>query len=260
MKSIEVKASSVEEAIEKGLAELGMRHDEVDIEIIEVGGLFKKAKVQLTVRPTEGERALEFVRQLLFRMGLKVEAEFAEDDEKAEIRLCGEDSGKIIGRRGDCLDAVQYLASMIANKEGEAYKKIIIDCGDYRQKRVETLEKLARRLADKAVAKGRKIALEPMNPFERRVIHTALSDNPDVTTESEGTEPNRFVVVKPKVQRPQKKRPPQKRGKDNTRKAKPGRSAASKPKGFLGFGEYLGNSRTGAEDSFDRGGTGGVKE
>ena len=125
-------------------------------------------------------------------MGLKVEAEFAEDDEKAEIRLCGEDSGKIIGRRGYCLDAVQYLASMISNKEGEAYKKIIIDCGVYRKKRVETLEKLARRLADKAVAKGRKIALEPMNPFERRDIHTALSDNPDVTTESEGTEPNRF--------------------------------------------------------------------
>ncbi len=251
MKSIEVKASTVEEAIEKGLAELGKRHDEVDIEIIEVGGLFKKAKVQLAVRPTEGERALEFVRQLLSRMGLKVEAELAEDNEKAEIRLSGEDSGKVIGRRGDCLDAVQYLTSVIVGKEGEAYKKIIIDCGDYRSKRVQTLEKLARRLAAKAVAKGKKIALEPMNPFERRIIHTALSGNPDVTTESEGTEPNRFVVVKPKAIRPQKNRPPQKRGNDRRGKAKSnGRNPGGKSKGFLGFGEYLGNSKAG-ESFFD---------
>lgn len=258
MKSIEVKASTVEEAIEKGLAELGKRNDEVEIDIIDVGGFLKKAKVQLTVRPSEGERAVSFIKELTDKMGIKVEAELNEDDDKAEIKIFGEDSAKIIGHRGDCLDAVQYLTSVIVNKEGETFKKIIIDCGNYRKKRVETLENLANRLAEKAVTKGRKISLEPMNPFERRIIHTTLQSNPDVITESEGKEPNRFVVVKPKYSRPQRRDDFKKRGNDDRRRPDDRRGGAprrsgggqGKPKGFMGFGEYLGNSKTGAESPY----------
>jgi spoIIIJ-associated protein len=233
MKSIEVKAASIEEAIEKGLTELGRERDEVEIEIADMGGFLKKARVIITEKQSKGEKALEFVNELIKVMNLEIAAELEEDDEKALIRLSGKDSGKIIGYRGDVLDAVQYLSSIIANSEGKNYKKIIIDCEKYRVKREKTLIALAGKLADKAVSRGRNVSLEPMNPFERRIIHTALQKNKDVTTESEGEEPNRFVVIKPNVvkrnDRPQVKR-----------------ESRGGSKGFSGsFGAYLGNSKAG---------------
>lgn len=202
MKTLEVKAGTVEEAIEKGLTELGKTREEVDIEIADAGGFLKKAKVVLTLKPSESENALEFLQQLLKKMNLTVTVDLKEDEEKSELIISGKDSGNVIGYRGDVLDAIQYIISVTVNKNRENYKKIIVDCENYRAKRTETLVSLAGKLAEKAVFKGRKVTLEPMNPFERRVIHSALQDNKQVTTESEGTEPNRYIVITPKNLKP----------------------------------------------------------
>ncbi|MDD4002653.1 MAG: protein jag [Clostridia bacterium] len=245
MKSIEVKASTIEEAIEKGLAELGKNKEEVEIEIIDMGGFLKKAKIVITERQSEGQKAQEFIDRLLKKMNFDISSELEENEEKALIMLSGKDSGKIIGYRGDVLDAVQYLSSVIANSEGKRFKKIIIDCEQYRIKREKTLISLADKLADKAVERGRKVSLEPMNPFERRIIHSALQKNTNVTTESEGEEPNRFIVITPNNIKTRYND-----NKDNKRpryndSAKDNNTRTQPKKSFGSFGSYLGNSKSG---------------
>jgi spoIIIJ-associated protein len=245
MKSIEVKASTIEEAIEKGLAELGKSKEEVEVEIIDMGGFLKKAKVVITEKQSEGQKAREFVDTLLKKMNFDISSELDEDDDKALIKLSGKDSGKIIGYRGDVLDAVQYLSSVIANGEGKKFKKIIIDCEQYRIKREKTLISLADKLAEKAVTRGRKVSLEPMNPFERRIIHSALQSNANVTTESEGEEPNRFIVIKPnniKARGGDNKDYKKPRYNDGAKESKP---RTQPKKSFGSFGSYLGNSKSG---------------
>ena len=243
METIEIKAATVEEAIEKGLAELGKKQDEVDIDVIDIGGFLKKARVQFTVKPSESDDATEFVENLLQKMNFDINVKTEEKNDKIIINLSGKDSGKIIGYRGDVLDAVQYITSVTVNNGQDDYKKIIIDCENYRNKREETLISLAGKLADKATFKGRKVSLEPMNPFERRIIHSALQSNKDVTTESEGIEPNRYVVIKPKNFKHSEydknsKRNYNDRNQTNGRARKPRNS-------FSGFGTYLGNSKSG---------------
>lgn len=265
METIEIKAASVEEAIQKGLETLGKKQDEVDIEIVEIGGFLKKAKVILTEKATEGTKAVNFVKELLKKMNIDLTAELSEDDEKAVINLSGKDSGKVIGYRGDVLDAVQYLTSVAVNAGSDSFKKIVIDCENYRTKREETLISLAGKLADKACERGRKVSLEPMNPFERRIIHAALQENQNVTTESEGTEPNRFVVIKPKNYSRGGYEKRENRGGYEKRENRGGyekrdnrggyekREGASKSGGAQrprksssgGFGTYLGNSKSG---------------
>jgi spoIIIJ-associated protein len=197
MKVLEIKAGNVEEAITKGLNELGKKREEVQIEIVDAGGFLKKARVVLRYDDSDGEKALKFVRELTEKMKFSVVTELKEDGEKLELCISGEDSGNVIGYRGEVLDSIQYVTSIVANKGRDDYKKVIVDCADYRKKRTETLVALAARLAEKAVATGRKVALEPMNPFERRVIHASLQENADVKTTSEGIEPGRFVVIIP---------------------------------------------------------------
>lgn len=275
MKTLEAKAGSVEDAISKGLNELNKTREEVDVEIIETGGFLKKAKVILTVKPTEGEKALDFIQQLLKKMNLNVSVELKEDTEKAELILSGEDSGNVIGYRGDVLDSLQYITSVVINKGKENYKKIIVDCENYRSRRTETLISLAGKLAEKAISKGRKISLEPMNPFERRIIHSALQENDQVTTKSEGIEPNRYIVITPKVMKPyteynddkssfNRERPYNNRerstNKDSGLKSGYGgagrQGGVDKPQGGYGdtqtkkssfntYGTYLGNSKSG---------------
>lgn len=156
------------------------------------------------IEPTEEvrakvEKAAAYVSEILRAMGL---TEFTLTpryyEENVRLQLSGEKIGSVIGRRGETLDAIQYLASLVANRGEGEYIRLSIDSGNYREKRARTLEALARKLANQAVRTGRSITLEPMNPYERRVLHATLQNNPYVTTYSEGEEPNRRVVIAPK--------------------------------------------------------------
>jgi spoIIIJ-associated protein len=121
--------------------------------------------------------------------------EVNEDDESISIKVFGGDIGIIIGRRGETLDALQYLTSLVVNKGSDSYKRVVIDIENYRQKREETLVKLAARLAEKVIKYKKPVTLEPMNPYERRIIHSSLQNNKYVETYSTGEEPNRKVVI-----------------------------------------------------------------
>ncbi len=197
-KSIETQASSVDLAIEKALVELGVSKDKVDVEILQKGGLFSKAKVRVTIKDSTQDKMAEFFNGTLERMGLVSRATVEDKDGTLYVTIAGDDSGVAIGYRGEALDAFQYLALTFLNEQKCDFKKVVVDCENYREKRKETLTALALRLAQKAVRLQRKIALEPMNPFERRILHSALADSELATTESEGEEPARYVVIVPK--------------------------------------------------------------
>lgn len=197
-KSIETQASSVDLAVEKALVELGVSKDKADVEILQKGGLFSKAKVRVTVKDSTQDKMAEFFNGTLERMGLVSRATVEDKNGTLYVTIAGDDSGVAIGYRGEALDAFQYLALTFLNEQKCDFKKVVVDCENYREKRKETLTALALRLAEKSVRLQRKIALEPMNPFERRIIHSALADSEIATTESEGEEPSRYIVIIPK--------------------------------------------------------------
>lgn len=204
MESIEVYGKTIEEAVQAGAEQLGVTKEELEIEVLEEpttkGLIFKKvtqAKVRVTKKPSDAQRAVKFLEGLFDLINVHATTEIVRDDEKICINLTATNSSFLIGYRGEVLDALQSLASAVANIGRDDYKRLVVDCEDYRAKREETLIQLANRLAEKAVRTGRKINLEPMIPFERRVIHTALVDSTEVKTESEGKEPNRYVVIVP---------------------------------------------------------------
>ena len=197
-KSVETQASSVDIAVEKALVELGVSRDKVDVDVLAKGGLFSKAKVRVTVKDTIADKMAEFINGTLERMGLTSRATVEEKDNTLYITIQGDDSGVAIGYRGEALDAFQYLALTFLNEHKCDFKKVVVDCENYREKRKETLTALAEKLAQKSVRLCRKIALEPMNPFERRIIHSALADSEIADTESEGEEPQRYIVIIPK--------------------------------------------------------------
>ena len=156
---------------------------------------------------TPAGRAQKFLMDVTDRMGVKVDVYV--DDSKADnlsIHMIGDTLGILIGRRGETLDALQYLTSLQVNKGREGYLRVTLDTENYRAKREDSLRRLAQRMANRAVKTGRKVVLEPMNPYERRVLHTALQNHPAVTTHSEGEEPNRRVVImlKNQPERPEK--------------------------------------------------------
>lgn len=198
MEKIEVKASSVEKAIEEGLNELGIDREDAEIEVIHEGGLFSKAVVTVARKEGPADVVISFLNGLFERMNLRCYADCTESGEELNVNISGSDSGVIIGYRGEVLDAIQYLALILVNQKGHNFIRVTINAENYREKRIETLEALAGRLAYKAYRTGRKIELEPMNPFERRIIHTALQDSKFATTESEGEDNNRHVVIIPK--------------------------------------------------------------
>ena len=160
-----------------------------------------EAKV-LVERPTDLTEVEEhpvktFLIEVFEKMGLSVNVKVSTNAESVYVDIDGADCGTVIGKRGQTLDAIQYLASLVANKDESGYIRVVIDAEGYRGKREVILEKLANRLADKAVRTGKTVRLEPMNPYERKVIHTALQKRAEVTTRSEGEEPFRRVVIEP---------------------------------------------------------------
>lgn len=260
---------SVEEAIATGLEELSTSLEMVEVKVIEepTKGLFGrikgKAVVEIEKKETDGERAVKFVQGIVDIMELNAKAELVEDGDNTVITLESEDSSAIIGYRGEVLDAIQTLAGAAANINRKDYKKVVVDCENYRTKREDTLVKLAKRLEEKATEMKREVILEPMSAYERRIIHTALAESTTVTTRSDGKEPNRYVVIVPndkdEFAKPynagrngsdrghkdfKNKRGGGRgfKGNDRRRDRKPEKSGEIKKKSSSFFGTFLGNS------------------
>ncbi len=154
-------------------------------------------------RGTSAGTAQEFLQELTKLMGVEVSVHVSTDEEgNVRVNMEGDSQGILIGRRGETLDALQYLTSLKVNKGKSEYTRVTLDTEGYRARREEALVRLANRMANRAVKTGRRVSIEPMNPYERRILHSALQGNPDVTTHSEGEEPNRHVVIT--VNKPQR--------------------------------------------------------
>ena len=203
MKSIEVEGKTVEEALNKALIELCIDKSMVNVEILDRGskGLFnvigvKPARIKVSNKYDYIEEAKDFIANILNCMELEARIDFKEENDILRINLSGEKMGVIIGYRGETLDSIQYLVSLVVNKVHELpHKKVILDTENYRNKREETLKGVAIKTANKVKKTGKVFKLEPMNPYERRIIHSALQGNTFVNTFSEGDEPFRRVVV-----------------------------------------------------------------
>lgn len=231
MKYVEFTGKTVDEAIQNGLKTLGITAEEADIRVLEEGKkkLFGWTKARVEIAPkkeekveveeevkaeetventtvsapvttdgaTDGERTVVFLEGLFNLLKITACTELVSEGEKIEINVTTTNTTAIIGKHGGMLDAIQTLAGAVANTGRDDYKRVVVDCEDYREKREATLNKLAENLAQKAIRLGKKIKLEPMNPYERRIIHAALSEREGVTTTSEGKEPNRYIVIIP---------------------------------------------------------------
>ena len=259
---------TVEETIENGLKELNLKKEDVEITIVEeptkglFGRLKGKAVVEINKNKTEAIKSVEFVQTILDYLNLKAVAELKEDGNSMVIELITTDTQAVVGYRGEVIDAVQTLAGAFANIGKKDYKKVVVDCESYRNKREDTLVKLAHKLEEKATEIKREVILEPMSPFERRIIHTALAESQTVTTRSDGKEPNRYIVIVPndkdEFSKPynagrnnntgKKDRGDRRsnKGEKNFKGSRGGKRGFSqegtKKKSTLSFGTYLGNS------------------
>jgi spoIIIJ-associated protein len=202
MKCIEKTGKTVEEAVKSALDELEVTPDQVEIEVMEEPsrGIFgfigtRQAKIKVTVIDDPQEKANTFLNHILKKMEIQAVCKTKLKDDNLYIDIIGNDMGILIGRRGQTLDAIQYLISLVVNKDRERYLRVLVDTEDYRRKREQTLIKLANKLAYRVMKTKKAIALEPMNPYERRVIHSTLQNHPYVETKSEGEEPYRKVVI-----------------------------------------------------------------
>ena len=200
------EGSDVQDALKKAKAQLGLDETaKYEFEIIQTEekkkfGLFggRPAKVRVFIKDTPDERAEKFLRDVLDKMTLQsVEIEKSTDENAVEFNLSGEEVGFVIGRRGETLDALQYLTSLVANHGEDPYIKVTVNTGNYREKREKTLEILGRKLAFKAIKTGKKTSLEPMNPHERRIIHTAVQKVNGAISWSECENAARHVVIGP---------------------------------------------------------------
>ena len=203
MEFIEISAKTVDEALTEAIIKLRTTHDKLEYEVVEKGstgflGIARKdAVIKVRKKDDMEENIRGFLNQVFQAMGLTVEItiEKEADSNIVNVDLKGEEMGVLIGKRGQTLDSLQYLTNLAVNKNAENYVKIKIDTEDYRKRRRETLENLAKNISYKVKRTKRSVSLEPMNPFERRVIHSALQNDKFVTTHSEGEEPYRHVVV-----------------------------------------------------------------
>ncbi|MCF8008697.1 MAG: protein jag [Halanaerobiales bacterium] len=199
------KAESVNEAIKNGLDDLNIDRSKAEINIIEQGnkgflGLIgkKQAQIEIIIEEDPIEKGKEFLKDIFKNTNLDVDINVIQsktNQEQVVYDVHSPDLGIVIGRRGETLDALQYLTSLVVNRDTEDYLRIIIDAEGYRERREKTLERLAKKLAQKAVSKGRKVVLEPMPPHERRIIHITLKEDSRVKSYSEGEEPFRKVMI-----------------------------------------------------------------
>lgn len=200
---IEVSAKTVNEAVIEACRRLGVTSDKLVYEVKEEGSSgflgigARPAVIKASVKYSAEDNAKKFLQDVFetMKMEVVIEIQYQEEDHIMDIELKGEEMGVLIGKRGQTLDSLQYLVSLVVNKEAEEYIRIKLDTENYRQRRKETLENLAKNIAYKVKRTKRPVTLEPMNPYERRLIHSALQNDKYVTTHSEGEEPFRKVVV-----------------------------------------------------------------
>jgi len=204
VKQVTATGQTVEEAVELALAQLKTTKDLADVNIIDEGkkgifGIFgsRPAVVKVTVNIDPIEEAKKFLLNVSEQMGAPVELEVKQDGKLVNFVLSGEKIALLIGKRGQTLNSLQYLTQLVINRHANQYLTVILDAEDYRNRRNETLVQLAHRLAEKALKTGKKVTLEPMPSYERKVIHTALSEDKRVKTMSDGVEPHRYVVINP---------------------------------------------------------------
>lgn len=203
MEYIEISAKTVEEALTEASIQLGIPSGEIEYEVVEKGSTgflgigSKSAVIKARKKFSLEDNVRSFLASVFEAMKMEVEIliKINEEERFIDVELKGDDMGILIGKRGQTLDSLQYLTNLAVNKSSENYYKVKVDTEDYRKRRKETLENLAKNIAYKVKRTRRPVALEPMNPFERRVIHSALQNDKFVTTQSEGEEPYRHVVV-----------------------------------------------------------------
>ena len=209
MKSVEIVAKTKEEALELALKELNVDESRVKVEVLEETsskgflGLLKvnRVKIRATVKEELAQKAVRFLRELLVNMGIFAQVEMFKRPGYVMLNINGDDLGRLIGRHGQTLNALQYIVNLVVHKDTDEEDRVIIDVGGYRKRREENLKRLAQTTADRVRRKGRKETLNPMTPQERRIIHLALQNNKEVVTHSEGEDPYRRVVISPKSTR-----------------------------------------------------------
>ncbi|WP_138419169.1 RNA-binding cell elongation regulator Jag/EloR [Aquibacillus sediminis] len=204
MKQVTATGQTVDEAVQSALKQLNTSRDQVDIDIIDEGkkgllGLFgsKPAIVKVSITENGIQQAEDYLVNIVKQMGVDVEVETIVKDRDVYFNLTGEKIAILIGKRGQTLNALQYLVQLAINRKPDQYYTVIIDAEGYRERRRQTLENLATRLADKAIQTKRDVSLEPMPSYERKIIHTVLQKDDRISTFSDGKEPNRFVVIRP---------------------------------------------------------------
>jgi len=199
----EFTGKNVEDAITNASMELGISSDMLDYEVIDNGSAgflgigSKPAKIRARKNASLEDIISEFLKKVFNAMDIvvKINIEKEEEEGNININLIGDDMGALIGKRGQTLDSLQYLVSLVVNKNSDKYYRVKLDTENYRERRKATLENLAKNIAFKVKRTKKQVALEPMNPYERRIIHSALQNDKFVTTKSEGEEPYRHVVV-----------------------------------------------------------------
>ena len=200
---IEITAKTVDEAITEATLQLETSSENIEYEVIDheskgILGIFsKEAKIKVRLKDTVENTVKAFLSKVFKCMEIEATLDVLYDEENAvvEINMRGEDMGVLIGKRGQTLDSLQYLVSLVVNKGTSEYIRVKVDTENYRERRKLTLENLAKNIAFKVKRTKRSVTLEPMNPYERRIIHSALQNDKYVTTHSEGEEPYRKVVV-----------------------------------------------------------------
>lgn len=219
-KSVEATGKTIEEAFKNAMTELGIDDDTQIVEkivlekpksgFLGIGGTL--AKVRVSYEVNRSDKAIQFLKGLLERMGSSAYPVVeSSDDETIDIRIDGENLGMLIGRRGETLNAIQHITNYIVNRGEEGRVRVVVDVENYRKKREESLQKLAEKTAAKVIRYRRNIALEPMNAYERHIIHSALQEWKDVSTFSSGAEPRRCVVISytPGGEKPERPEKPQ---------------------------------------------------
>ena len=203
MEYIEVKGKTVDDAVTEALVQLGTTSDQIEYEVVDKGSSgflgfnSKPAIIKVRKKFSLEDPVKDFLSQVFKAMDLEVEiiTKLDEENKVMDVEFKGPEMGVLIGKRGQTLDSLQYLTNLAVNKQSDSYVKVKLDTEDYRRRRKETLENLAKNVAYKVRRSRRTVSLEPMNPFERRVIHSTLQNDKYVETHSEGEEPNRHVVV-----------------------------------------------------------------
>ncbi|MDC3414913.1 protein jag [Aquibacillus sp. 3ASR75-11] len=204
MRQITASGQTIEEAVQSALRQLNTTKDQVTVDVIDEGkkGLFgvfgsKQAIVKVTKNMNPIQQAEAYLKNVTTKMGVEVEIKTTVHNQEIVFELVGEKIAILIGKRGQTLNALQYLLHLVVNKKKDHFYTVVLDAEGYRKRRKETLYSLAERLAEKAIRTRREVSLEPMPSFERKIIHTALQDNNRVETYSDGIDPNRHVVIKP---------------------------------------------------------------